>query len=93
MFKDKDIIGSLDITVNPPIKDIQGICNNDLLYIKACEEIASEILSLNPNNILIKKEILKIVKSKSSKYKLSKIPKYVDILKLLPEDNYLSKNC
>jgi elongator complex protein 3 len=91
LFKDKDIIGSLDITVNPSIKDIQRICNNDLLYVKACEEIASEILSLNPNKILIKKEILKIVKSKSSKYKLSKIPKYVDILKLLPEDNYYKK--
>ena len=38
-----------------------------------------------------KREIFKIIKNKSSKYKLSKIPKNVDILKLLPEDNYYKK--
>ena len=90
MFKDKDITYSLDIAANQPVKNVQ-VSNNDLSYLKACEEIANEILSLNFNSILIKKEILKIVKSKSSKYKLSKIPKNVDILKLLPEDNYYKK--
>ncbi|MDQ6722985.1 MAG: radical SAM protein, partial [Thermoproteota archaeon] len=65
--------------------------NNDIPYSKACEEIANEILSLDLIKTTNKKEILKIVKNKSSKYKLSKIPKSVDILKLLPEDNYYKK--
>ena len=37
------------------------------------------------------KEIFHIIKNKSSKYKLSKIPKNVDIIKLLPEDNHYKK--
>ena len=54
LFKDRYIIGSLDMTGNPPVKDTQGVSDNDLLHIKACEEIANEILSLNPDSILIK---------------------------------------
>lgn len=91
MFKDKDIINSSDILITSSVKDIQRISNNYISYLKACEEIANEILSLDANSILIKKEISKIVKNKSSKYKLSKIPKNLDILKLLPEDNYYKK--
>ncbi len=65
--------------------------SNDISYQKACEEIANEILSLNTNGCNPEKEIFHIIKKKSSKHKLSKIPKNVDIIKLLPEDNHYKK--
>ncbi len=92
MLNDKDIIHSSDLLLEPFVKSKeQESIKNDILYLKACEEIANEILALNTNRILIKKEVIKIIKSKSSKYKLSKIPKNIDILKLLPDDNYSRK--
>ncbi|MER5174828.1 MAG: tRNA uridine(34) 5-carboxymethylaminomethyl modification radical SAM/GNAT enzyme Elp3 [Candidatus Nitrosocosmicus sp.] len=91
MFKDKDIIHPSDVLLNSFVKNIQK-SNNDISYLKACEEIANDILSLDIiNSTPNKGEIFKIIKNKSSKYKLSKIPKNVDILKLLPEDNYYKK--
>lgn len=70
------------------------VINNidSVLYLNACKEISDEILSLNINNLYsAKKEIYKIIKEKSSKYKLSKIPKNIDILKLLPEESHMKK--
>ena len=62
------------------------------IYLKACKEIADEMLSLNTfNSSLIKTDILKIIRDVSSKYKLSKIPKNIDIIKFLPSDNYFRK--
>ncbi|MBA3750912.1 MAG: tRNA uridine(34) 5-carboxymethylaminomethyl modification radical SAM/GNAT enzyme Elp3 [Nitrosopumilus sp.] len=70
---------------------MQKKSSNDISYLRACEEIANDILTLDINNPHIKKEIFSLIKKKSSKYKLSKIPKNVDILKLLPEDNNYKK--
>jgi len=59
------------------------------IYLKACKEIAEEMLSLNINNSnQIKNDVLKTIRDVSSKYKLSKIPKNIDIIKFLPSDNY-----
>jgi elongator complex protein 3 len=59
-------------------------------YYKACKEIADQIISLDVNNLQsIKKEMYKIIKEISSQYKLSKIPKNIDILKNLPQENPL----
>ncbi len=90
MLKDKDIIQTSDVLLNSTINDTENITNNDISYKNACEEIANEILTLDIRNSTshIKKEIFKIIKNKSLKYKLSKIPKNVDIFKLLPEGNH-----
>ncbi|MGN6624628.1 MAG: tRNA uridine(34) 5-carboxymethylaminomethyl modification radical SAM/GNAT enzyme Elp3 [Candidatus Nitrosocosmicus sp.] len=59
-------------------------------YYKACKEISDQIISLDVNNLQsIKKEMYKIIKDISSQYKLSKIPKNMDILKNLPQENPL----
>lgn len=92
MLNDKGFINSSDIPVNSFVKDFKSKqASNDVSYQKACEEIAGEILLLNTNNHHLKKEIFHIIKNKSSKHKLSRIPKSVDIMKLLPEDNYYKK--
>ena len=90
MLKDKDIIQTSDVLLNSTINDIKNRTNNDISYKNACEEIANEILTLDIRNSTskIKKEIFIITKNKSLKYKLSKIPKNVDIFKLLPEGNH-----
>ncbi len=90
MLKDKDIIQTPDVLLKSTINDIKNRTNNDISYKKACEEIANEILTLDIRNPTssIKKEIFRITKNKSLKYKLSKIPKNVDIFKLLPEGNH-----
>jgi elongator complex protein 3 len=92
LFKDKNITNAFDILLNSFVEDIKNKrASNDISYQKACEEIASEILFLNTNSYNPEKEIFHIIKNKSSKYKLSKIPKNVDIIKLLPEDNHYKK--
>lgn len=90
MLKDKDIIQTSDVLLNSTINDIKYRTNNDISYKNACEEIANEILTLDirSSTYNIKKEIFTITKNKSLKYKLSKIPKNVDIFKLLPEGNH-----
>ncbi len=92
MFKDKNTTNAFDILLNSFVEDIKNKrASNDISYQKACEEIASEILFLNTNGYNPEKEIFHIIKNKSSKYKLSKIPKNVDIIKLLPDDNHYKK--
>jgi elongator complex protein 3 len=92
LLKDKGFINSSDIPLNTFVKDFKNKqASNDVSYQKACEEIASEILFLNTNSHYLKKDIFHIIKNKSSKHKLSRIPKSVDIMKLLPEDNYYKK--
>ena len=92
MFKDKNTTNAFDTLLNSFVEDIKNKrASNDISYQKACEEIASEILFLNTNGQNSEKEIFHIIKNKSSKYKLSKIPKNVDIIKLLPEDNHYKK--
>ena len=92
MVNDKDVKDLADLLLKPSVEiKKQASVRNDISYINACEEIANEILSLNANNNPIKTEVLKIIKSKSAKYKLSRIPKNIDILKLLPEDNHFKK--
>jgi elongator complex protein 3 len=92
LFKDKGFINASDILLNSFVKNIKSKqTSNDICYQKACEEIAREILFLNTNNHNLKKEIFHIIKNKSSEYKLSKIPKNVDIIKLLPENNHYKK--
>jgi elongator complex protein 3 len=92
LVDDKDVKNPAGLLSKPSveIKKLASI-RNDISYLNACEEIANEILSLNENNNPIKTEVLKIIKSKSAKYKLSRIPKNIDILKLLPEDNHFKK--
>jgi hypothetical protein len=92
LVNDKDVKNPVGLLSKPSveIKKLASI-RNDISYLNACEEIANEILSLNENNNPIKTEVLKIIKSKSAKYKLSRIPKNIDILKLLPEDNHYKK--
>jgi elongator complex protein 3 len=93
LFKDKGSINASSIPSNSFVKDIKGwLAGNDISYQKACEEIAGELLLLDTNSHhLKKKDIFHIIKNKSSKHKLSKIPKNVDIIKLLPEGNYYKK--
>jgi elongator complex protein 3 len=92
LFKDKDsIYSSSEILLKSFVEDIKKKSIDDTSYLRACEEIANDILSLDTTNTQVKKEIFTIIKDKSSKYKLSKIPKNVDILKLLPEDSYCKK--
>jgi len=91
LFKDKDIIQTNYILSNS-IKDLKT-ADYDISYQNACKEIANEILALDilGSTSNVKKEIFKITKSKSLKYKLSKIPKNVDIFKLLPEGNHFKE--
>ncbi|WP_172602000.1 tRNA uridine(34) 5-carboxymethylaminomethyl modification radical SAM/GNAT enzyme Elp3 [Candidatus Nitrosocosmicus franklandus] len=57
-------------------------------YELICKDIANTILTYNENsNLLSIKEIDKIIKSKSSYYKLPSIPKYTEILRFLPNDS------
>ena len=53
----------------------------DILYKEACKEIAQCIESLDFTTVVSKKEIFQIMRNISSKYKLSKLPKNLDILK------------
>jgi len=58
---------------------------DDNPYQKICREIAYDILSRNEKcNLMNLKEINKLIKSKSSQYKLSSIPKYAEINKFIP---------
>lgn len=55
----------------------------------ACKEIVETILSTNlHSNRMTVKEVYKLIKMISAKYKLTSIPKNKDILKLLPNDSY-----
>ena len=63
----------------------------DILYKEACKEIAQCIESLDSTTVVSKKEIFQIMRNISSKYKLSKLPKNLDILKLLSEDSRFKK--
>lgn len=57
-------------------------------YDSICQDIASTILTYDrPNRLLTIKQIDKIIKLKSSYYKLPSIPKYSEILKFLPSDS------
>lgn len=57
-------------------------------YELICRDIANTILTYNENsNLLSIKEIDKIIKLKSSFYKLPSIPKYTEILRFLPNDS------
>lgn len=61
-------------------------------YKNICREIADDILSKSGvTHQISMKEINKLIKLKSSKYKLSSIPKYIDIIRFLPNDNYYKK--
>jgi elongator complex protein 3 len=95
LLKDKHIINSPDFFLDfyKDSKTTTNNNNNEMPYQKACEEIANELLTLDICNSIpkLKKEIFKISRDKSLKYKLSKIPKSVDIFRLLPEDNHLKK--
>ncbi len=58
---------------------------DDDQYQQICKEIASDILSRNDgSNLMSIGEINKLVKSKSSLYKLSSIPKYAEINRFIP---------
>ncbi len=63
----------------------------DILYQKACKEIAERIESLDYSQTVNKKELFRIMRNISSKYKLSKLPRNLDILKLLPENSKYKK--
>ncbi len=63
----------------------------DILYQEACKEIAKCIESLDSTSVVSKREIFQIMRNVSSKYKLSKLPKNLDILKLLSEDSRFKK--
>jgi elongator complex protein 3 len=57
-------------------------------YESICRDIADTILTHNEySNLLSIKEIDKIIKSKSSHYKLASIPKYSEILRFLPNNS------
>jgi len=57
-------------------------------YESICRDIADTILTHNEySNLLSIKEIDKIIKSKSSHYKLPSIPKYSEILRFLPNNS------
>lgn len=73
MVSDKDIKNPAGLLLksSAEIKK-QASLRNDISYLNACEEIANEILSLNENNKPFKTEVLKIIKSKSAKYKFIK---------------------
>lgn len=62
---------------------------NESRYLSACMEIANEILQIEKNGEInyTKKDIFKVAKKASSKYNLSTIPKYIDILKFIPNNN------
>ncbi|WP_458747486.1 tRNA uridine(34) 5-carboxymethylaminomethyl modification radical SAM/GNAT enzyme Elp3 [Candidatus Nitrosocosmicus sp. T] len=58
---------------------------NDSRYQQICKEIANDILSRNEGRDLMKiSEINKLIKSKSSQYKLPSIPKYSEINRFIP---------
>lgn len=58
-------------------------------YSSACLDIANSILQFSKGkDTLTKKDILKLVRKKSSDYNLDTIPKYADILNFLPPNNY-----
>jgi len=58
---------------------------DDNRYQQICEEIANDILSSNDNsNLMSISEINKLIKSKSSQYKLPSIPKYAEINRFIP---------
>jgi elongator complex protein 3 len=58
---------------------------DDNLYQQICKEIANDILSRNNgNNLMNLSEINKLIKSKSSHYKLPSIPKYAEINRFIP---------
>jgi len=57
-------------------------------YDSICQDIASTILTYDrPNRLLTIKQVDRIIKLKSSYYKLPSIPKYSEILKFLPSDS------
>ncbi len=61
-------------------------------YESICREIANTILSYDEfSNQLSVKEIDKIIKTKSSNYKLPSIPKYSDIIKFIPSNSHYKK--
>lgn len=61
-------------------------------YDSICSDIARTILSYDePSELLSIKEIDRIIKLKSSYYKLPSIPKYSEILKFLPAENQYRK--
>jgi len=58
---------------------------DDNRYQQICKEIANDILSRNNNSDLMNlSEINKLIKSKSSQYKLPSIPKYAEINRYIP---------
>ncbi|MDQ2684852.1 MAG: tRNA uridine(34) 5-carboxymethylaminomethyl modification radical SAM/GNAT enzyme Elp3 [Thermoproteota archaeon] len=61
-------------------------------YESICREIANTILSYDETSSLLSlKEIQKIIKLKSSNYRLPSIPKYSDILKFVPNNSRYRK--
>jgi len=58
---------------------------DDNRYQQICKEIANDILSNNTNgNLMNLSEINRLIKSKSSHYKLPSIPKYAEINRYIP---------
>jgi elongator complex protein 3 len=72
------------LTVNASRHNVK----DDNSYQQICQEIANDILSRNDGgNLMSTTEINKLIKSKSSQYKLSTIPKYAEINRYIPITN------
>ncbi len=88
---------SLNSKINPSFDNSESLQNGmkgsevDLSYLTACKAIASEIVSLGIESAVTIKDINRIIKCQSSNHKLSQIPKNIDILKFLPNNNYYKK--
>ena len=94
MTKDTHTQSSVDIFEESFSSLGQQSTNTDnSIYLKACkrnELMRCYLLSINNSN-QIKNDIFKTIRDVSSKYKLSKIPKNIDIIKFLPSDNYFKR--
>jgi elongator complex protein 3 len=65
-------------------KELLGRDNSKFLYYRACMDIASILMQ---KEIVTGKELSWLINENSGKYNLSSIPKYTDILKLIPDES------
>jgi elongator complex protein 3 (tRNA carboxymethyluridine synthase) len=65
-------------------KELLGRDNSNFLYYRACTDIASLLMQ---KEIVTGKELSWLIKEISGKYNLSSIPKYTDILRLIPDES------
>ena len=65
-------------------KEMLGRDNSNFLYDRACKDIASLLMQ---KEIVTGKELSWLIKEISGKYNLSSIPKYTDILRLIPDES------